>query len=1383
MPGPFTSYAPPGVYTITEIESTVATLPSTLRIPVLIGVGREELTVENFELFRGSSPSGDLYVPNEDVSSQFITGEEKTFRVMHYPITNGDGTNTATTSASDVKVFINDEETFVSLVDGENGYITLLLAPGSGADVKVSYYFHRSDTLVEAEDVSAQATGETNVFKVANLPITDGSDSGLPTTSTSAVSAKINDVAVAVEEVDGQNGLVYLQIPVVETVFDVTTLDGTERTFTVSDTPIVDAEGNVTDDESEVSVSITIGAETQVNAAEAVDGSTGEVTIPYFVVEQAAENVSAQFTGLVADLTFTTAETPIVGDDGLVSTSPADVAVSVTVGSGTAVLPSASVTTVAGATGDVTIAPFIISDSDSSASGDLATYTDGTFSTFDTSPYVVDFFPIVNSSGAVTTTVSDVVVAVTAGSGTAPADPVVGVLAGSTGSVTFDTESLLISDIEDLTSLSDGSPATFGAAFSLTNPEAVKADGSAVANLPADMSGALVPGSGTVISVSGNILTGSTVTSTSVAFDVTEVLIQETDYVLAAVAGDTYDVGTAILDATGVALVDGDLPSADLVFEVDGSPVSVLHVNSSDGILNEPGIIVLNSATIGTEAVTVTFKRLPNTTFGDTLEVEYSRLPNTAASDVLTVSYNRLPATGAGDVVYVSYNSGAVPGASDTVEITYNHRDFPNIAEDTVEITYYYNTFRNTFDYLPKSGVTSITRVGNTPDRANYFEPTDYTLIDDKIHWGSVVNVEDGEVSAGSESFSTKFTALTLVDDKVHLEQATGTVNGTNRVFSISRTPTDGSGQDIESDSPESVRVYVGATLAAAVTAGAVTVASVNSSQRTVTLRTAPTSGQSVYVTYWANRLTDDTYTYEVTGTGTYTITSELLGGLSTAQVTLPAGSTYTAYLKPVLTTVGASDTGVLYARLSGSTETINFYDDAGLTNLIGTAAFGQTFVSPAGTDAPEGVWVTIDDSNEFALAGYQSFSFNNNQVLTINVTKGGSFSTTFSPVKFDRYQVPGVVYVVSNTTGVSTGDTAVVTTYDKGGSEPEVSAPYYVTFDYAKTDYSAKVFSDTRRIVAEYGAVSTDNRVSLAASLALQNGAPAVIVKQVQKAAGSADAAAASYIAALEDLQFPVSGINPAVVVPLTTDSTVQAAVQSHVEIQSSPRYKKERIALLGTAIGTNEDQVKDLARGFKSNRVVLVYPDIAVIRLVDNFGREVEQVVDGSIIAAAVSGFATSAAFDVAEPWTNKTISGFVRLGRRFTGPQMDSIASSGVLVLVPSGANLLIRQGLTTDMSNVFTQQPQITTIADTVQLTARTTLAPFIGTKYLAGSENQIAENLANALKALKRRQIIVDYIRPVVTAGASPDTVDVSVRYKPVFSLDYIEVRFTLTAAL
>lgn len=174
--GPFTTYAPPGVYTRTLQEPVVGQLLGGLRIPVLIGVAQEALSQTDFELVRGSSSSADTPIFGEDPSGRWVVGgppnnptlgvqngNRATLKVRNYPIVDGEGVGRATYEVSKVSVFVNGEQTVVGQVDGPNGLITLLVPPSPTDVVSVNYYFRRKDTRI-TDDVSEQVTDGSAVL-------------------------------------------------------------------------------------------------------------------------------------------------------------------------------------------------------------------------------------------------------------------------------------------------------------------------------------------------------------------------------------------------------------------------------------------------------------------------------------------------------------------------------------------------------------------------------------------------------------------------------------------------------------------------------------------------------------------------------------------------------------------------------------------------------------------------------------------------------------------------------------------------------------------------------------------------------------------------------------------------------------------------------------------------------------------------------------------------------------------------------------------------------------------------------------------------------------------------------------------------------------------
>jgi len=80
--GPFTTYAPPGVYTRTITEPVVTQLLGGLRVPVLIGTAKETLSQTDYEIIRGSSSVADTPVFGEDMTGRFVVSGPNTAPVL-----------------------------------------------------------------------------------------------------------------------------------------------------------------------------------------------------------------------------------------------------------------------------------------------------------------------------------------------------------------------------------------------------------------------------------------------------------------------------------------------------------------------------------------------------------------------------------------------------------------------------------------------------------------------------------------------------------------------------------------------------------------------------------------------------------------------------------------------------------------------------------------------------------------------------------------------------------------------------------------------------------------------------------------------------------------------------------------------------------------------------------------------------------------------------------------------------------------------------------------------------------------------------------------------------------------------------------------------------
>ena len=382
---------------------------------------------------------------------------------------------------------------------------------------------------------------------------------------------------------------------------------------------------------------------------------------------------------------------------------------------------------------------------------------------------------------------------------------------------------------------------------------------------------------------------------------------------------------------------------------------------------------------------------------------------------------------------------------------------------------------------------------------------------------------------------------------------------------------------------------------------------------------------------------------------------------------------------------------------------------------------------------------------------------------------------------------IPGLQLLVTNTTGVPVGDSALVETFERGGNEPAIGDNYFVTYTYTKESFEVGLFSRQATIERVFGETSPNvSPVSVASYLALINGAVLVGIKQVQKLPNSVQASVESYVEALSELEGVLpGGASLDTLTVLRADSQdLYIAIKNHVAVESSFLKRAERTAILGTASGTQPSQVGDLAQVMRSTRVRLLYPDIVRLTLTDSNNNDRQFLLDGTFLAAAMAGNRASPNVDVATPWTYARLFGFDGLARPLDAVEQNQVAVRGVSVLEDRGASIRVRHGLTTDMSNQLTKLPTIITIADEVQKQTRVTMDRYIGVKFLPSLINQIEGRMATMYKGLVRAEIIAKYAqiaaRPVV---GDPTALELESAYQPVFPLLYILARFNLRSSL
>lgn len=478
----------------------------------------------------------------------------------------------------------------------------------------------------------------------------------------------------------------------------------------------------------------------------------------------------------------------------------------------------------------------------------------------------------------------------------------------------------------------------------------------------------------------------------------------------------------------------------------------------------------------------------------------------------------------------------------------------------------------------------------------------------------------------------------------------------------------------------------------------------------------------------------------------------------------------------------GESDTGE--SALEGFYVTSTNPDGSGSvsTSVLNNGTGQDGVVGQTYRDEVTGLTFTVLPRGWFDNSVGPWTSYPTTATSTFKVVVSDTFTTN---ANVPHNMVGGVDLKVANMTGVAVGDTATVKTFDRSGSEPAVGDSYYLSFTYQKSDLSTKVYTDLSEIVREYGAVSTENPVSLAAHFATINGASTIAISQVLRESGGSQASITSYQTAIDALKTPLAnGLTPTIIIPLRTDSIelYQYLARTNDE-RSSMKYKMECTSIVGLPSGTESQAAVDAAVALKNPRMRLVYPDLAKVKLSDVFGRVREYIVDGAMIAAALAGFVLRDSNDPATPWDGVQLSGFSGLGRRLSEVEKNYVAKSGVTVVEDRPNVLRVRHGLTTDRTNLLTEIPTVRQIADEVQQQIRLVLEPYIGKKNLPGMIPQIEGAVGRVFWNLMRLQVVqgVGRIR-VSTVAGRPNTLAVEAYYSPVLPLQYIPVSLTVSAS-
>ena len=833
-----------------------------------------------------------------------------------------------------------------------------------------------------------------------------------------------------------------------------------------------------------------------------------------------------------------------------------------------------------------------------------------------------------------------------------------------------------------------------------------------------------------------------------------------------------------IVDGTGRGITAYDPKYVTVL--IDGQPagVSNLFGNIGEVVLStipREGAVVTISYYFKRTDTLISKDNLSIQADGTTVQFKTNFVPIVDGSNggVATTDPNKVTVTVGGLAATVT----AVDGQAGLITLS-----TAPAASATVLATYYTNTWQDTFDYLPVTGITNVIRVGTAPGRSDYTNTLDFVIQGNQIQWGNSFNIAAGTLIPNTTAFYSQINAY-LRDNKAFMRPGFGIVDGTNKDFTLEYLPTDGTGKGEPTDDVSLLVAYVGTSVSDARANGTVEIEKVDGSGRKITLKHAPTVGQFVYVTYWYSMIADDTFTLTcITPStpltyGTYSIVDA--NGYNVLAVIDDRSSDAVADPNFAIEGITYPPEGFDGQTIPGysvvESVLLNFFNHTdywvlsslGAEGSNGSGSLGQTYI-----DAKTGLRFTIMPGT--------TVTYNPGDLLEFDVTL--NHNTSILPF----YDIPGLKITINNINGVAPLNTGIVTTFNKSGLEPAVGDFYFISVDYAKTEYPIKVYTKIKDVVADMGAINTDNRLSLAASLAFTNGAIALALAQVLRGTDGVNATPEAYSDVLSTIESPIinSGVKPNFICALTTDPNVITSVRVHCEKMSTIRYKTERTGIYGYSVGTTPEQAQAFAINMMSERMVGLYPDGAVIGLIDELGNVQEAAVDGSFLAAGFTGLVSNPIYDVATPLTNKRITGFRRLLRVVDSVTMNQTVVAGVTCLEDLSPDFLVRQATTTNPSNVLTREPTVIYIKDYVQQQMRLALDPFIGVKFLPTVLQDVESTMDSLMNSLVNNQIITAFTGTSATQDPNdPTLLNCETFYSPVFPLLWILVTFGLRTSL
>ncbi len=421
---------------------------------------------------------------------------------------------------------------------------------------------------------------------------------------------------------------------------------------------------------------------------------------------------------------------------------------------------------------------------------------------------------------------------------------------------------------------------------------------------------------------------------------------------------------------------------------------------------------------------------------------------------------------------------------------------------------------------------------------------------------------------------------------------------------------------------------------------------------------------------------------------------------------------------------------------------------------------------------------------------GYQ----NGLQTITLSGTtavaldQAGITSASVVVLKADGTLAESNDFAVTQTGSGAAAITSVARTSD---SDIPTGSQVTVSFKFADATYgAAKRFRDFDDVKQVYGepmdaAGAIVSPLSLAAQLAFGNGASEIICVASAGSASSVTKAQLNTAYAQLNNVYAASVVVPLPVgitgTDLSAGDTINVGTDLNAFLDTSSNDRQRRTGLIGYEKSVTKNPTA-IAAGIASKRVGVVWPNrYNVVNSLS--GQTVE--VGGLYAAAAIGG--RQVALAAQESLTRKLVSGFSGfpgdLRSSMTKAARDTWSAGGLMVVETNRAGaLMIRHGLSSDMTSLYTRELSLTRAKDRMLQIIEDTLdaSGLVGSPIDIDMPVRLKGVVAGCLETAVNAGLIVSYQNlKVRQSSVDPTVMEVKFEYLPSYPVNYIVVSFSV----